>query len=81
MQRDIPDNVGTFETELGNLEESIEAAKENVLVTGDFNAKSPQRGETRLDRRGLLVAETIARKDLVIINKGGKPTFEREEAT
>lgn len=73
------DTLGKFTEELNTLEDSI-STQVDVLITGDFNGKSPAWGETRLDRRGILINEMIARKDLIVINTGNKPTFNRGEA-
>lgn len=74
------DSKETFEAQLEALGESISQSSLKVLITGDFNAKSPLWQETRLDRRGQLVTELLARKDLVVVNQGDKPTFERGES-
>lgn len=71
------DDFWKFEEELEALEDSISGTNQRVLVTGDFNSKHPEWGETRMDRRGILVSEMLARKDLVAVNEGTNPTFER----
>ena len=38
------------------------------LIGSDFNSKSPERGEARLDRRGIFVGEMVARNDLIVLN-------------
>ena len=40
------------------------AAVGRSLIGGDFNSKSPESGEARLDRRGILVGAMVARNDL-----------------
>ena len=35
-----------------------------------FNSKSPEWGEARLDRSGILVGEMVARNDLIVLNRG-----------
>lgn len=62
--------------EIGRL---IRLNKEKAIVVGDFNAKSPQWGLQATDRRGQVITEWIAENDLVVINKGNKPTFQRRE--
>ena len=54
-----------FETQILLLEESVKEASERSLIVGEFKSKSPQWGEARLDRRGILVGEMVARNDLI----------------
>ena len=42
-----------------------------------FVSKSPEWGEARLDRRGILVGEMVARNDLILLNRGRDFTFRR----
>ena len=46
-------------------EESLREASGRSLTARDFNSKSPEWGETRLDRRGILVGEIVARNNLL----------------
>ena len=41
------------------------------------SSNSPEWGEVRLDRRGILVGEMVARNDLIVLNQGGDFTFRR----
>ncbi|XP_051159331.1 uncharacterized protein LOC127280415 [Leptopilina boulardi] len=66
-----------FVAEVQALEESVRAFGGDVLIAGDFNSKSPEWGESRLDRRGTLVANMVAANDLVVMNRGRKFTFRR----
>ena len=43
-----------------------------------FNSKSPEWGEARLDRRGILVGEMVSKNDLIVLNRGMDFTFRRE---
>ena len=70
-----PFNV--FETQNLLLEESLSEAVRRSLIGGDFNSKSPEWGEARLDRRGILVGEMVARNDLIVLNQGREFTFRR----
>ena len=45
------------------------------LMGGDFNSKSPVLSEARLDSRGILVGEMVARKYLIVLNQGKEFTF------
>ena len=64
-----------FETQILLLEESLREASGRSLIAGDFNSKSPEWGEARLDRRGILVGEMAARNDLIVLNRGREFTF------
>lgn len=64
-------------TSLGQIGERIKQNKETAIVSGDFNAKSPQWGMPFTDYRGVEVTEWIAENELTVINTGVKPTFER----
>ena len=66
-----------FETQIVLLEESLSEASGQSLIAGDFNSKSPEWGEARLDRRGILVGEMAARNDLIVLNQGRDVTFRR----
>lgn len=48
-----------------------------IIIGGDFNAKSWGWGEHRQDRRGVVVSEWIEAENLVIFNNGEVPTFRR----
>ena len=59
---------------------SLRKASEKLggaLITGDFKSKSPEWGEARLDRRGILVGEMAAGNDLIVLNRGRDFTFRR----
>ena len=64
-----------FETQILLLEESLREASGRTLIAGDCNSKSPEWGEARLDRRGILVGEMAARNDLIVLNRGRDFTF------
>lgn len=66
-----------FARQLDELEESLRMARCELLIAGDFNCKSPEWGSRRLDARGALLSEMIARLDLVILNEGNDFTFRR----
>lgn len=53
----------------------MKTTREEIVVAGDFNSKSPEWGETRADKS--TVCEFIARNDLVVLNRGCTPTFVR----
>ncbi|CAK1585042.1 unnamed protein product [Parnassius mnemosyne] len=65
-----------IEDDLCNITRFIENLDtEHVILEGDFNAKSPWRGCDAGDRRGVVIAETLAQLDLQILNEGQTPTF------
>ena len=66
-----------FETQILLLEESLKEASGRSLIADDFNRKSPEWGEARLDRRGILVGEMVARNDLIVLNWGRDFGFRR----
>ncbi|KAJ8910377.1 hypothetical protein NQ315_012824 [Exocentrus adspersus] len=70
-----------FENILNNLENDIKDKGTKVALAGDFNAKSPWWGEGREDRRGATLVEWMGGNDMIIINEGNMPTFEREGST
>ena len=67
-----------FETQILLLEESLREASGRFLIAGDFNSKSPEWKEARLDRRGILVGEMVARNALIVLNRGRDFTFRRK---
>ena len=71
------DPFKVFETQILLLEEGHSEAVERTIIGGDFNSKSPEQGETRLDRMEILIDEMVARNDLNILNQGEEFTFRR----
>ena len=71
------DPLEIFETQILLLEESLREDSGRSLIAGDFDSKSPEWGEARLDRRGILVGEMAARNDLIVLNQGRDFTFRR----
>ena len=72
------DPFDVFVTQILLLEESLREAMGQSLIVGDFNSKSPEWGEARLDSRGILVGELAARNDLIVLNQGAEFTFRQE---
>lgn len=66
-----------FADQVDALESSIRQSNLDAIITGDFNAKSPEWGETRLDKRGKLVCEMLSGNNLFVANQGKKWTFRR----
>ncbi|CAG5039747.1 unnamed protein product [Parnassius apollo] len=48
---------------------------ENIILTGDFNARSLWWGSRAEDERGLLLSEMIAELDMNVLNQGSDSTF------
>lgn len=70
-------DFAAFEDFIARLEDSIRTADCSVLVAGDFNAKSPEWGDHREDRKGRALADWRASLGLLVCNQGDKPTFSR----
>ena len=66
-----------FETQILLLEESLREACGRSLIAGDYNSKSPEWVEARLDRRVILVGEMVAKNELILLNRGRDLTFIR----
>lgn len=75
------DSLTQFEQDLDELERSLETARGEILISGDFNSKSPEWGDHRLDTRGKLTSQLLARWQFTIANSGSAPTFIRGEAS
>ena len=71
------DPFKVFETQILLLEEGLSEAVGWTIIGGDFNSKSPELGETRLDRKGILVDEMVARNDLIFSSQGKELPFSR----
>ena len=71
------DPFEVFEAQILLLDENLSEAVGRSLIGGDFNSKSPEWVEARLDGRGILVGEMVARNDLIVLNRGKEFTFRR----
>ncbi|XP_046608779.1 uncharacterized protein LOC124299561 [Neodiprion virginianus] len=69
--------IEEFERQLDDLEGAVRAVGTKTLVAGDFNAKSPNWGSSKWDKRGRVVADFLARLDLIPVNGGTAPTWQR----
>lgn len=69
------DDIQDLEETLQEIELYLRMHRDEAIVAGDFNAKSPQWGMNTTDRRGQLMTDWMASNDLVLINQGSKPTF------
>ncbi|XP_043481309.1 uncharacterized protein LOC122510602 [Leptopilina heterotoma] len=73
----LNDPFEKFDSEIRSLKESLRTFGGDVLIAGDFNSKSPEWGETRRDRRGILVSDMVSAGQLAVLNRGNKFTFRR----
>lgn len=53
------------------------STSKEVVIGGDFNAKSPSWGSNILNHRGRIVMEWIESENLIISNQGNTPTFKK----
>ncbi|KAH0810751.1 hypothetical protein GEV33_012040 [Tenebrio molitor] len=73
-----PTGIDTSKEFVQDIEELLENnGKKKCIVAGDFNSKSKNWGSPRTDKRGEIVEEMIAAKQMVIANVGEEPTFVR----
>ncbi|VVC42593.1 Endonuclease/exonuclease/phosphatase [Cinara cedri] len=70
-----------FEDFLLRLESSVRSSGVPVVVAGDFNAKSPEWGDSREGAKGRALVDWAASLDLAVCNRGGRPTFTRAHGT
>lgn len=66
---------------LDAMREDIKSLGRNVIVEGDFNAKSPLWGSPYYSPRGREVEDWAAETDLYLINEGKIPTCIRPQGT
>ncbi|KAK9685676.1 Endonuclease-reverse transcriptase [Popillia japonica] len=70
-------SLAEYDKHLDNLAEEIKSEDTEVVIAGDFNAKSPVWGSAVTDTRGEHLTEWAAELGLNVINKGDTPTFQR----
>lgn len=68
----------TYGACLQDIQDTMAGKGECIILGGDFNAKSPLWGSPLEDRRGTLLADWIASTNLMVINEGNMPTFQRD---
>ncbi|RZF33911.1 hypothetical protein LSTR_LSTR012253 [Laodelphax striatellus] len=66
--------------DLREIETLIQTKRGEFVIGGDFNAKSPEWGDPREDRRGQILMDWSASLQLAVINQGTAPTFVRERS-
>nr|XP_022916194.1 uncharacterized protein LOC111426083 [Onthophagus taurus] len=74
-----PNNtIEFFKEQLEEISQVIDRRDEQeIIVAGDFNAKSAAWGSNREDRRGTILCEWMSEKGLIVANKGNRPTWRR----
>ena len=70
-------NLEHLETLLNNLSQSMATHTKQIIISADLNAKAFAWESPIEDKRGKVVTEWLAQKDLIVINKGSRPTFVR----
>lgn len=70
-----------YEDLLDALQGSIRHCLGKVLVAGDFNTKAHAWSAGVEDRRGIALADLMAGMDLVVLNRGNSPTFQRRTSS
>ena len=72
-------NVGqeAYEDYIMKLGEDVRRRGRPAIIGGDFNAKSYEWGSPTEDARGGVVMEWVSGSDLIVLNRGSRPTFER----
>lgn len=72
------EGIAVFREKLEDIEDLCSSLTGDIILAGDFNAKSCEWGMTWTDTRGREVTEMAARLDLTILNLGNSPTFRRK---
>jgi hypothetical protein len=67
--------LGEFHAFLDRIRGIISGSRKQVLLAGDFNAKSAAWGSRSEDHRGEALADLLAESDMVVQNRGCDPTF------
>ncbi|KAI4470019.1 reverse transcriptase [Holotrichia oblita] len=70
-------NLASFTNFQQNLRRDMKKHQKEILVGGDFNAKSYLWGSAVEDKRGKLLAEWMAEDHLIVHNRGDVATFVR----
>lgn len=74
-------STGRFLLAMDELSDLVVKAKNKVIISGDFNAKSSVWASRTTDVRGELVEEWSAECELRLINAGAVPTCVRAQST
>lgn len=71
------EGISVFRQKLANIENAMDGFNGEIIIAGDFNAKSAEWGATFSDTRGNEVSDVAARRDLIVLNTGNASTFRR----
>lgn len=71
------DPIHEYKQKVSEIEDAVRATNGNLIVAGDFNAKSLEWGMPTTDSRGRFLLEMAARSGLLVLNVGNVPTFRR----
>ena len=77
-------NVGQqrFEEFLTGLDRDVRRkGRQVIIIGGDFNAKAAEWGSPVEDGRGAAMTEWLSGANMVVMNRGGRPTFVRNDQT
>ena len=69
----------SFEKYITDLGEDVRKHSKDIVIDGDFNAKSAEWGSHTEDARGTIMMQWVSGSDLIVLNQGGCPTFVRYE--
>ncbi|XP_066260790.1 myosin-2 heavy chain-like [Euwallacea similis] len=70
-----------FEKYLEELKRKLKQNRKNAIVAGDFNAKNIIWNASKTEERGKIMEEFMAEMDMIVCNRGDKPTFETTTAS
>ena len=71
------DRMAAYKRKLTRIERTIRGASGNVILAGDMNARAVDWGMPETNPRGNQILELAAGNNLVVLNSGNTPTYER----
>lgn len=71
------DRIDAFQSKLDGLEVTIIDIQRDLIVVGDFNAKTLEWGRVRPFSRRKRLMDMVSRLGLVVLNRGSTSTFKR----
>ncbi|KAJ8964369.1 hypothetical protein NQ317_003014 [Molorchus minor] len=74
-------SIAEFENHLAILGRDIDGNRREVIVLGDLNAKAVEWGSPHTDKRGNILTDWMASKNLTAQNHGNVPTFVRGDSS
>ncbi|XP_074041466.1 uncharacterized protein [Leptinotarsa decemlineata] len=70
-------SMEVYKERLHLILDHVADSKNEAIVAGDFNAKSPSWNSPITDARGTYMDEALQALDMVVLNEGSTPTFTR----